>query len=101
MRPRNIIPRESVYTQRADYLGVTNSLSWEELWWWKGRTNGEGFRGENTRIFSVVAVSPAILVPFFFPLSFFPSASFYNRKSDSSPRETTMDDRESKLRFRA
>ena len=66
MRPRNIIPRESVYTQRADYLGVTNSLSWEELWWWKGRTNGEGFRGENTRIFSVVAVSPAILVPFFF-----------------------------------
>lgn len=70
MRPRNIIPRESVYTQRADYLGVTNSLSWEELWWWKGRTNGEGFRGENTRIFSVVAVSPAILVPFFFPFLF-------------------------------
>lgn len=72
MRPRNIIPRESVYTQRADYLGVTNSLSWEELWWWKGRTNGEGFRGENTRIFSVVAVSPAILVPFFFSPFFFP-----------------------------
>lgn len=70
MRPRNIIPRESVYTQRADYLGVTNSLSWEERRWWKGRKNGEGFRGENTRIFSVVAVSPAILVPFFFPFLF-------------------------------
>ena len=49
---------------------MTNSLSWEELWWWKRRTNGEGFRGENTRIFSVVAVSPAILVPFFFPFLF-------------------------------
>lgn len=64
-------------------------------------------RGENTRIFSVVAVPPAILVPFF-SFSFFPlpslipcPASFYNRKSDSSPCETTMDDRESKLRFRA
>lgn len=51
---------------------------------------------------------PAILVPFFFfflssfsLLSLIPcSTSFHNRKSDSSPCETTMDDRESKLRFR-
>lgn len=39
MRPRNIIPRESVYTQHADYLGVTNSLS---------RGKGGGGREERT-----------------------------------------------------
>lgn len=35
-------------------------------------------RGENTRIFSVVAVPPAILVPFFFLFPFFPSLPLFH-----------------------
>lgn len=73
MRPRNIIPRESVYTQRADYLGVTNSLS---------RGKGGGGREERTgrkyADFLGRCGSPRDSRSFFFLFSFFPSLPLFH-----------------------
>lgn len=73
MRPRNIIPRESVYTQRADYLGVTNSLS---------RGKGGGGREERTgrkyADFLGGCGSPRDSRSFFFLFSFFPSLPLFH-----------------------
>lgn len=73
MRPRNIIPRESVYTQRADYLGVTNSLS---------RGKGGGGREERTgrkyADFLGRCGSPRDSRSFFFLFPFFPSLPLFH-----------------------
>lgn len=73
MRPRNIIPRESVYTQRADYLGVTNSLS---------RGKGGGGREERTgrkyADFLGRCGSPRDSRSFFFLFPFFSSLPLFH-----------------------
>lgn len=93
---------ERVHAARGLLGSDQQFVSWKGRWW-KRRTNGEKIRG-----FSRSLRFPPRFSFLFFSFSFFPlpslipcPASFYNRKSDSSPCETTMDDRESKLRFRA
>lgn len=73
MRPRNIIPRESVYTQRADYLGVTNSLSRG-----KGGSGREERTGRKYADFLGRCGSPRDSRSFFFLFPFFPSLPLFH-----------------------